>query len=430
MDLKEILIAIGEDESIEVVRPDWEESIATFPSGTPTFLEKTQYRESREWCGLDAELDSFLDAAAKKTITTPALARLAWHWTRRLYECPEQIKGNEKWPIMERALGDLAGGFLLLIALAMVPYVRERHRSMQIEETIMRETCFQIRDYCRNYRKGHDGRPGVSPKQLYWLRRYVDGELFRLGRMEYFLDRFRHYAGWCEVYRNRGNDEVLALAPDGVRFDGDGRVYAPHEGSETADCWTSTLRIDRPDVTGHPISPDGRAHSRCVTLPLDQWHHVLGLDHWILSMHIPSGGGLTPAAFIDSVRRGVAFFGQHFPDRLSVATICHSWIFSDALERILPETTNLVRNLREVYLWPAPSSGPYENLWSLFCTADGTIDPLAIEPETSLERAVIDYLRSGGRWRSGAMFLLHEDLPRFGTQYYRAHWPPRKLQSH
>ena len=45
-----------------------------------------------------------------------------------------------------------------------------------------------------------------------------------------------------------------------------------------------------------------------------------------------------------------------------------------------------------------------------------------------LRRAVIAQLEAGRELRAGGMFLLPEDLDRFGTQHYRSHWPPKPLR--
>jgi hypothetical protein len=190
--------------------------------------------------------------------------------------------------------------------------------------------------------------------------------------------------------------------------------------SMDAGAWVARFTTNATEVSGNPISPNGHAQLLPITLPQPDWRLVLGPDDWILSMHIPSGGGLTPQTFVASMRLAVEFFLAHFPQTPPVSIICKSWTFSPMLERILPPQTNLVRNLREVYLWPAPVIGPYDGLWSLFCPADGVIRPESITPHTRLERAVHDYLQAGQSWRAGAMFFLVEDLQRFGEQPYRA----------
>jgi len=59
-------------------------------------------------------------------------------------------------------------------------------------------------------------------------------------------------------------------------------------------------------------------------------------------------------------------------------------------------------------------------LFSLSCTAPR---------ETSLQRAILDYLQAGNVWRAGGMFFLMDDLDRFGRQWYRSSYSIFDLSS-
>jgi hypothetical protein len=98
-------------------------------------------------------------------------------------------------------------------------------------------------------------------------------------------------------------------------------------------------------------------------------------------------------------------------------------MFNTQLEEILPPEANLVRFMREVYLFPVPSSGN-DGLWFLFLQEH--FDPKTAPRQTSLQRAVLEYLAKGHRWRGGGMFYLLEDLQHFGTQHYRKNWNSAK----
>ncbi len=124
------------------------------------------------------------------------------------------------------------------------------------------------------------------------------------------------------------------------------------------------------------------------------------------------------------MRQAAVFFRRHFPDRPCRATSCYSWIFNTQLERIHMSTDHLVRFQRELHLFPVPSNGR-DGLWFIFLTDD--VDPRTASRDTSLRRGVADFLATGERWRSGAMFYLLEDLDAFGSQPYRSRWPPKCL---
>ena len=58
--------------------------------------------------------------------------------------------------------------------------------------------------------------------------------------------------------------------------------------------------------------------------------------------------------------------------------------------------------------------GPTSGLWFLFLQE--VFDAATAPRDTSLQRAVLDYLAAGHTWRGGGMFFLVEHLDRFGTR--------------
>ena len=248
-----------------------------------------------------------------------------------------------------------------------------------------------------------------------------NGRLFRLGRMEYMIQPFR---GGAEVYRNRETCAVIALAPEGERYNQKGYVDGAEDLCDSEPGWTATLVHDGDAVTGYPISPCGMAVPREVRLPQPVWECVLKAGDPTLDMHIPAGGGMTLERCGDSMRRAVAFFQRFFPRTTCRAIACSSWIFNTQLEQIRLSSDHLVRFQRELYLYPTRSSGR-DGLYFIFLQEN--VDPATAPRDTSLRRGVADFLLAGTTWRGGRMFFLTEHLEHFGTQYYRSHWPPAGL---
>jgi len=400
---------------------DWEESVAALPEEVPPFLQPAEFRANREFCGLGSEVDPQLDEAASRIAQSPALRLLAWHCFRLLYE---HLEYNEfrHWPSLEQALGtELHCVFYLLVAMGMVPRVREVHAKMGVEEQVTRDTCSQVASVASNYARLTGGKLGVTVRTVYWMRHYTAGRLFRLGRMEYMI---RPYRSGPTVYRNRETDEVLALAPEGMRFEGEGYVDGTAGRFDVENGWTSTFAEDDDAVTGYPYSPLGMAVRREVRLPKSTWDCVLKHGDLTLDMHIPAGGRMSAEVSGDSMRRAVPFFRQHFPDEPFDSITCYSWIFNTQFEQIPMSSTNLADYQHELYLFPIPSSGK-DGLWFVFLDDDP--DPATAPRDTSLRRGVADFLLAGNTWRCGAMLYLTEDLEHYGTQRYRSQWPPAGL---
>ena len=415
MKLEEVLSSLGESATIEEVRPQWEESMGVLPAKRPFFLTPREIDRLSEYCGLPADVRPALDATAERIAADPALLRLAWHGYRRLYWAPQS--SFTKWPSLGTSLGENCGVFYLLLALGVVPAMRAFHRSAGIPDSVTRETCVQVRCMSENYAHGSNGRLGIYRRQLGWLRQYTGKFVYvRLGRLEYALHSF---GGGAEVYRHRQTGRVMALAEEGQRFDAEGYMPAAAAPDVPAG-WTATLRSDADAVTGHPICPGGHALRDRATLPAAEWQRVLAKGDFVLNMHIPAGGGLTPEACEESLKSAAAFFRKHFPETAPAAVVCRSWMFSNLLEHCLPPEANLVRFLRELYLFPTPNSATAA-LWFIFLQDD--FDPATAPRDTSLRRAVLDFLAQGHPWRDGGMFILMDDIPRYGTQQYRHDWP-------
>jgi hypothetical protein len=345
--------------------------------------------------------------------------RLAWHGYRRVYYCADS--SFAKWPKLETPLCDSSGIFYLLIALGMVPLMRAYHRSIGVPEEVTRETSQGLRCMSLSYARAHGGRLGALRRQVDWLKNYIRQNLyFRFGRLEYWA---RPNAPNVQVFRHRKSRAVVALAEEGIAFDAQGYV-APPEAVATQTSWKSTLVVSDSAVLGYPISPFGTAEHRKVELLLADWQRVLAKGDPVLQMHIPAGEGFTPEECLASMRRAVAFFRRHFPDQSPAAITCDSWMFSPHLEKILPPSSNLIRYLREFYLYPVKGWGP-ECWWFIFLQDEFN---LATAPrDTSLQRGLLDWQARGNTWHNGGMFMLTDHLDHFGTQQYRRPWPPKGL---
>ncbi len=415
MKLNDVLSALDESRAEEALRPHWEESTVRPDQRALPFLAPAALRGSREFCGFEPGLDEILLDAAGRINREPALRCLAWHCYRLLYDHPEYPPEQVgRWPELSGALGDDAGVFYLLLALGAVPKISEAHRRLDLPETMTRETFRNIRTRAELYRDNHGGRPGMYIRGLHWLRHYISGVVCPVGRFEYVRQKF---TGGVEVYRCRETGRVVALAPDGAWFTADGYRQAGGEDAQGAAGWQSGLRTDGEFVTGFPISPFGRAERREVRLPLSVWEQVFGAGDWTLDLHIPSGGGMRPEACADSLRQAVPFFQSRFPEAPIKAVSSNSWIFNNQLEEILPPSSNLVLFQRELYLFPVSSTGN-DGLWFIFQRDE--VRPGTAPVRTSLQRIILDFLAAGHRWRGGGMFILVDDLSRFGQQPYRS----------
>lgn len=123
----------------------------------------------------------------------------------------------------------------------------------------------------------------------------------------------------------------------------------------------------------------------------------------VLNMHIPrSGQPLSKALYEDSFARAKAFFADQFPAG-NVPFVCHSWLLYPRMNEFVSEKSNVRRFMEEfdILSWD-DSDG--ESLWCLFDTNER--NPARLPTDTSLRRAFVERLKSGGRvgWGYGILF--------------------------
>lgn len=112
----------------------------------------------------------------------------------------------------------------------------------------------------------------------------------------------------------------------------------------------------------------------------------------LLNVHIPETGPLTPALCDASFARA----RQIFPDHGTAA--CTSWLLDPGLADVLPPDSNIVRFQQRFELAGEGEDGNEDVLRFVFHTFDADLDKLT--PRTLLERALVERMRAGGRWRS------------------------------
>ncbi len=409
-----VLEQLSIPEATELFAPHWEDSVAALPDDVPHFLRPDSIREYAAWAHLPDNTHEALFLAAERTAASLPLLQFAWHCQRLLGEHFDYETAKiRQWPTLERALDDLSGAFYLLVGLAAIPRMRAAHARHGIPSDVSRATCGRhYPETLGRYREHHDGRVGVLPGALYWLRNYVLGDLYRIGRLEYMI---RPFPAYVHVYRHRSTRAVVALATEGSHFDGEGLATAADApGARRAAFWEAGRAVH-----GTAIAPDGYATAHTLALPLDDWQCVLAPGDPVLDVHIPTGGQMTLARCRESMQQAMAFFAHHFPQQPFSAFSCGSWILNPQLAQIYRPDSNMVLWQRELYLYPIPS-GDRSGLVFVFGKDD--IDLETAPRNTSLRRTLLDHMRAGGRLIGGGMFFLCEDFDQFGMQAYRRCW--------
>ena len=319
-----------------------------------------------------------------------------------------QYRGHDaiwRWPAPSPLEGDEPGCFYFLVALGFPPEYSAVQRALGIPEDVIAESCLQVGCYAFNFHRA-TGRAGIYPGQLSWLHVYFPpGRYYRLGRLEYQAFQFSLP---FKVFRAKSDGRTLALALPGQWYSADGE--ACFSGSDRPpDAWEPRFVENADGVVGNPVRDNGTVSRESVNMPASEWECVLAQGDDVLNVHIPSGGGMTPESVRESIGSAFPFFDRHFPDKPAKALLCTSWIFSNQLRECLPRSSNILAFQRMTHLLPV-SSSPSAGLWFLFLANPPYADIAALPRDTSMRRAVADWLAKGNVFHLGGMYMLRSEV--------------------
>ncbi len=113
-----------------------------------------------------------------------------------------------------------------------------------------------------------------------------------------------------------------------------------------------------------------------------------------ISLHIPSDSRFTPEQVDASLKEAKAFFAVFFPEYKDAPYVCHSWLLSPELGKLLPEDSNIAAFQRRFAITHVePDSREFIG-WLFRCQED---TPAKSLPEaTSLQKKVKQLLLEGG----------------------------------
>lgn len=124
---------------------------------------------------------------------------------------------------------------------------------------------------------------------------------------------------------------------------------------------------------------------------------------FLASVHIPRTGSFAPELVDASLTRVPGFFSQHFPELQLLGLHCASWLLDPQLAEVLPPTSTIAAFGRRWQLTDELRPGDPDVMFFVFSRRgtrrDGSdIDLDSLPEDTSLQRAVLSKLRSGGHW--------------------------------
>ena len=338
---------------------------------------------------------------------------LCYYW----WQEPDAVIYGHQLPEFGQAdiTPERAGVYYLLVVLAGFPAIEKSYARLGLPEHYAQDSMQYTLGAIAEFAAGNNSCIGISPRKLHWYRFYVNGVLFRLGRLEFMLQDALDYLP--AAYKRKSDGKIIALARHGWKFSADGLLLFADDTAEKI-YRIATITNDSKNITGIPINPAGYAEvDRTVTLDLDEYTPLWNNWDLVPGLHIPGGGNMTPEAVADSFRQALDFFPRYFKRQVA-AVSCFSWIFNPDFEQELPDS-NLANFMRQTYLAPFASVG-VEGLQFVFGRTDQ--DWSDYPADNSLRKAFHNLRKQGKRLKAGAMFIEKDGIEAFGKMLYRKNY--------
>ncbi len=298
--------------------------------------------------------------------------------------------------------GENGGVLQLLVALSGAPLIQQKYSALGLPANYARDVMAWIGGTIAIYQAGHDGIPGHDQRQTPWIRHYVDGNLFRIGRLEYLMHT---YPSWMPLVFKAADGRLEALVAHDTVLDADG-LALPHS-QEAQAAVIASIEEDGPLVTGIPVGGDGHAliHER-RTVDTRVFRPVGAPWSLVPSVHIPGGQRMPLEAVQASLRQAKAFFRTYFHREVPMF-VCGSWILNPLWQKYLPEG-----NMARLQQWAhtAPPNATYPRAGQFFVFGRDDVPPSELTPRNRMQEAMRRAYMDGGELRQHAMFVLTDEL--------------------
>ncbi|MCJ8330430.1 MAG: acyltransferase domain-containing protein [Lentisphaeria bacterium] len=293
--------------------------------------------------------------------------------------------------------------------LAGCPYLKNRHEAKNISSQITIDTLRDIKIWMDDY-YSQNGFWGLTC--MGWISRHLREEIYRIGRLQFEQGI---YDFEFEAYIHKKKNTVIVLAHDGVVFREDGQWEDANGHTDASKNWRATLTETQLEFSGFPISQNGYAVNKRVSLCKKEWSRALKNGDPVIKVHIPADGSMTYADCGDSFMQAKTFYKTVQPYPFKAFT-CGSWLLDYQLSKYMHSESNVVKFLMEHYLIPLKFANEKQTYYIVF--GDSKVDVMAAITKTSLQKAIRKLVEDGGICRS-AGGLIFPSLLNWGKAPYR-----------
>lgn len=357
--------------------------VVAYPEAVAWIFEKHAVVELLNGLGFHLELAEYLEVLAREIAASPGKRR-------------DFLKLATPW--VDGTVREVSGGeapWQPLIAVAGFSKMMDRHRKRGISPDI---TATTARDLERRMLESRRKNGEWEFNRLNWMSNHVHRDLLEIGRLQYLPAT---YGAPYRVYTRRGETREMAAFPqEGISCSREGWMEKGAMG------FITQFSAYSDEIRGNPVDfQSGRVREEVVALEASAYELRLSPESEVLHIHIPSGERLTVAACEDSRRRAAEVFGKCFPELPWVAWTCTSWLLDRELGRCLPPDSNIVAFGKLFSPLATPGTNSRQIMERVL---EDTADWRSFQPQTTLQKAVLQHLAAGGSFRTTSGFILRD----------------------
>ena len=398
------------EKAYQLLKPHWEKILQAWQGKVPEFVSEEYLKKYLPFLQIPDDEEEIL-RRARKVIARCTENEAESLYLFVLYYGAFVLKLQLNPDLQSSVWGEDEGVAALIASLSSLPLIEENCRKQGIPEHYATDALQWIGGTVAIYKLSHNNIPGHSLQQLYWLHHHIDGKLYRIGRFEYLIHTLPSWAP-C-IFRNE--DGVFAiLAAPGMKFNAGGLVTLGDDAVAE-----SFIEEDGDFITGIPCNVEGLARvNETLTIDRREFKPVCAPWDIVPSIHIPGGLRMGWEETLNSMKEANEFFKRYLKREIPMI-VCGSWILNPALEKFAPNG-NMARFRRETFNIPMMRWGEEGRDGMFFAFGRGDVDPTEIEPVNTIQKLLQEIFRAEGTLRTGAMFVLTEDLDKLGNMYYRS----------
>lgn len=337
----------------------------------------------------------------------------------------EVLTGNWKnvWDIQEpdkkvhEVFGECYTLFYLVCYLNYIEITKEKYKSYNIPKEIYISTLKDISVWLNNWRKMYGY---WCMRNLGWIWRHLDAELFRIGRLQYQLVR---YSGDYIAFKKSSTGTIVVFSTTPISVNNDGNEKGAGGRNDDIEAFKSTFYENRYFIKGTPITPYGKVLEKEAKLLKTEWIPVLSKNDHILEIHIPRAEHLSIDDCKASYEKALLFYNDHFKIRDITGLACHTWMFTPQLEDMLSAESNIIKFQREFYL--LPNAGNYQFMWNFVFDEKTTVENAP--QDTYLRRKLLEYVKDNKLIFDTKGICMH-NYKEWGNQPYKTGYNSKKWE--